>query len=535
LMIWVHGADDGSVPESIKVVVGYGQDKTGKRHTAEIETIDALIKGLNENNLTAIKAGITENRFCARDINNMNQYFRIIEGKKFDTLQSFQLEFRMTGCRDTDESLKSTARDFINSISALVQPDGKNLEPAEKKEQPAEKALAVPDGVKEAIDEGKSESIPSPELKQPAEADANVKANIESEPAEEIPAQETIPTEKMTDADDRGNVIDVGEAKALVPAGENAMVKVSAEVSVVEEDPKVEKAYQHLKKIFVKHISKAMLEAGQYLIQQFYDGDYEKAKKKSFTQNDTLKQLFDKLQTETSGNAPRKSWLYNSINLAIAEEDYKKVSIYGKLGHSHKLVLIGQEKIPEKTKIELMEKTVDEKWTVLRLQEEINKQKTTDGIKLDEPIPTERLIELDVKKLSSLKNLTTAREKKTQKDLTIYQDNLKKIEEVIKTKPKTQAPNIISVSRRTDIPACYSDWFFNRLKEGFVQVRKSMETKPKRVSLKPEDVRCFVFWTKNPGPMLGRLDELKDYHFYFHFTLTPYGQDIEGAVLPPKD
>ena len=35
--------------------------------------------------------------------------------------------------------------------------------------------------------------------------------------------------------------------------------------------------------------------------------------------------------------------------------------------------------------------------------------------------------------------------------------------------------------------------------------------------------------------MLGRLDELKGYHFYFHFTLTPYGQDIEGAVLPSKD
>ena len=34
--------------------------------------------------------------------------------------------------------------------------------------------------------------------------------------------------------------------------------------------------------------------------------------------------------------------------------------------------------------------------------------------------------------------------------------------------------------------------------------------------------------------MLGRLDELKDYHFYFHFTLTPYGQELEPA-LPPKD
>ena len=100
---------------------------------------------------------------------------------------------------------------------------------------------------------------------------------------------------------------------------------------------------------------------------------------------------------------------------------------------------------------------------------------------------------------------------------------------------KRKIPNIISVSRRTDIPDCYSNWFFNRLKEGFVKYRKDTKTKPKKVSLKPEDVRCFVFWTKNPGPMLDRLDKLKDYHYYFHFTLTPYGQDIEGAVLPSKD
>ena len=33
---------------------------------------------------------------------------------------------------------------------------------------------------------------------------------------------------------------------------------------------------------------------------------------------------------------------------------------------------------------------------------------------------------------------------------------------------------ILSVSRRTDIPAFYSDWFFNRIKAGFVDVRNPM-------------------------------------------------------------
>ena len=93
---------------------------------------------------------------------------------------------------------------------------------------------------------------------------------------------------------------------------------------------------------------------------------------------------------------------------------------------------------------------------------------------------------------------------------------------------------IISASYRTDIPAFYSDWFFNRVKEGLILRKTELDSKVKKVYLTPDDVRCFVFWTKNPGPMLGRLDELKEYYYYFHFTLTPYGRDIE-TNLPPKE
>jgi hypothetical protein len=93
---------------------------------------------------------------------------------------------------------------------------------------------------------------------------------------------------------------------------------------------------------------------------------------------------------------------------------------------------------------------------------------------------------------------------------------------------------IISCSRRTDIPAFYSDWFFNRLREGFVLVRNPMNPKQVRqVSLAPPDVDCIVFWTKDPVPMLDRLHLLQDYNYYFQFTLTPYDKDIE-LNLPPK-
>ena len=93
---------------------------------------------------------------------------------------------------------------------------------------------------------------------------------------------------------------------------------------------------------------------------------------------------------------------------------------------------------------------------------------------------------------------------------------------------------ILSVSRRTDIPNYYSEWFYNRIKEGFLYVRNPMN--PHQISeikITPEIVDCIVFWTKNPLPMMKRLDEIKEYNYYFQFTLTGYGNDVE-ANLPNK-
>ena len=50
--------------------------------------------------------------------------------------------------------------------------------------------------------------------------------------------------------------------------------------------------------------------------------------------------------------------------------------------------------------------------------------------------------------------------------------------------------------------------------------------------LTPDKVDCFVFWTKNAGPMLERLDELKEYKYYFQFTITRYDKDVEKSILP---
>lgn len=95
---------------------------------------------------------------------------------------------------------------------------------------------------------------------------------------------------------------------------------------------------------------------------------------------------------------------------------------------------------------------------------------------------------------------------------------------------------ILSVSRRTDVPNYFSDWFFNRIKEGFVYVRNPMNAHQiSKIIISPDVVDCIVFWTKNPKPMINRLGELKDYSFYFQFTLTGYGKDIESNVPHKKD
>ena len=94
---------------------------------------------------------------------------------------------------------------------------------------------------------------------------------------------------------------------------------------------------------------------------------------------------------------------------------------------------------------------------------------------------------------------------------------------------------IISASRRTDIPAFYSQWFFNRIKEGYVLVPNPYHPKMiSKISLSPAVVDCFVFWTKNPAPMLNQLEKLQDYNYYFQFTLNPYGEKLENH-LPSID
>lgn len=92
---------------------------------------------------------------------------------------------------------------------------------------------------------------------------------------------------------------------------------------------------------------------------------------------------------------------------------------------------------------------------------------------------------------------------------------------------------IISVSRRTDIPAFYGDWFMHRLDEGFAGYMNPFGGSKHFVSLTPESVVCFVFWSKNFKPFLDHLKEirLRQYNCYFQFTINALPKIFESNVV----
>ena len=90
---------------------------------------------------------------------------------------------------------------------------------------------------------------------------------------------------------------------------------------------------------------------------------------------------------------------------------------------------------------------------------------------------------------------------------------------------------IINTGQRTDIPAFYSKWFINRIREGYVLVRNpyypSLVTK---FLLNSDVVDVIGFCTKNPRPMFKYLDELKPFGQFWYISITGFDKDIEPNV-----
>ncbi len=95
---------------------------------------------------------------------------------------------------------------------------------------------------------------------------------------------------------------------------------------------------------------------------------------------------------------------------------------------------------------------------------------------------------------------------------------------------------LISASVRTDIPAFYGEWFLNRLRAGYCRYVNPYNTEQQpRVSLLPEDVDGFIFWTKNLAPFLPVLQEVKqrEMPFMIQYTINGYPRELESRVVDP--
>ncbi|MDE7402073.1 MAG: DUF1848 domain-containing protein [Muribaculaceae bacterium] len=95
------------------------------------------------------------------------------------------------------------------------------------------------------------------------------------------------------------------------------------------------------------------------------------------------------------------------------------------------------------------------------------------------------------------------------------------------------APVILSASRATDIPAFYSEWFFNRLERGYCRWRNPFNGADSYVAFK--DVRFIVFWSKDPRPLVHYIDRLEEKGIgcYIQYTLNDYEEESLEPGVPP--
>jgi DNA repair photolyase len=159
-----------------------------------------------------------------------------------------------------------------------------------------------------------------------------------------------------------GAVISELEAEDLIPVH-----KSGAEAAFDEK--LVSRTYKYLRGVVRRHFHRAMLEAGTHIIKKFFDGDFNRAKNpRNATKIHSLNELIRRLQGN-NGDGPSKTWVYNAVKLAVDEDQFNGFSVYGKLGHSHKVYLTHVKNLEAKR--ELVLEAVENNYTVAKTRERI--------------------------------------------------------------------------------------------------------------------------------------------------------------------
>ncbi|AOY60478.1 uncharacterized protein Dmul_37100 [Desulfococcus multivorans] len=146
-----------------------------------------------------------------------------------------------------------------------------------------------------------------------------------------------------------------------------------------------EKAYGELSRIFREHYENAIMEAGEYIIKEFYDGNFDMARDKKSPKEGSLNHLIKMIQ-DTSSKGPSKSWFYNAVNLVVQNHDLKageddeaekkRFHTYGNLRLSHKVCLLSVSAVEQKK--QLIDEINEKDLTVQKLRDRIKELKSAD-------------------------------------------------------------------------------------------------------------------------------------------------------------
>lgn len=142
----------------------------------------------------------------------------------------------------------------------------------------------------------------------------------------------------------------------------------------VEDKQLIARAYNAIIKSFNLYVEQAVTSVGEYIVEEFYRGDYELARKgqQGVHKKKSLNTLIEQLN-ETPG-APSKSWIYNAVKLVVEVHDIEQndpelFQTYGKLLLSHKVLLLSVKSL--KKKKELIDEIIKENYTIRQLKERL--------------------------------------------------------------------------------------------------------------------------------------------------------------------
>lgn len=93
---------------------------------------------------------------------------------------------------------------------------------------------------------------------------------------------------------------------------------------------------------------------------------------------------------------------------------------------------------------------------------------------------------------------------------------------------------ILSVSRRTDIPNYYSEWFLIRIKDGYLYVKNPFnQHQVSDIKITPDVVDCIVFWTKNPSNMIELAQKLSNIARKYHIQMESCAEVLMRELIIP--